>query len=331
MKHRILALSLCCLLATPAPGRAQEQEEPPAKALPPQTKVTLAQAGDSFLYLPIYVAMAEGLFAGRGLDVTVVDTGNDNNTLAALVAHTAQFGIADPTYMVTDRVRPANGRVIAAVVTGIPLWGVAKPAVPVITSDDQLKTYSVGVYPAPSAANTLQEEMFLGGGLVPNIKSAPYASLLPMLDAGQIDIALDMEPDVSQAIAHGDHIVYSMARRSPDLVSIGIEVTTDELKDPPTVQKFISAIYDTQRFIRANPYKTVQDLQAHFPSLGRGVVQNATMRMLSEGLIAETPVISEAGWKNAVAMRVAAGELPSVDLASDNLDNAWAQRAFTSP
>src|SRR5688572_15824290 len=58
-------------------------------------KVTVAQFGDFFLYLPLYVAKDKGFFAQQGLDVGIVNTGGDDKTFAAVMSGDAQFGVAD--------------------------------------------------------------------------------------------------------------------------------------------------------------------------------------------------------------------------------------------
>lgn len=62
-------------------------------------KITIAQAGDFFLYAPLYIAIDAGLFSKRGLDVSLVSTGGDEKTWAAVVSNSASFGVADPTFV----------------------------------------------------------------------------------------------------------------------------------------------------------------------------------------------------------------------------------------
>jgi ABC-type nitrate/sulfonate/bicarbonate transport system substrate-binding protein len=47
-------------------------------------KVTLAQFGHVFLYMPLYVAIDRGFFKEQGLEVNLVSTGGDEKTFTAV-------------------------------------------------------------------------------------------------------------------------------------------------------------------------------------------------------------------------------------------------------
>jgi NitT/TauT family transport system substrate-binding protein len=76
-------------------------------------KITIAQAGDFFLYAPLYVASDAGLFSKNGLEVRLISTGGDEKTWAAVISGDAQFGVADPTFVAISATRGQPGRVIA--------------------------------------------------------------------------------------------------------------------------------------------------------------------------------------------------------------------------
>ena len=91
---------------------------------PTTRKITIAQYGDVFLYAPIYIAKEAGFFAKRGLDVSLVSTGGDDKTWAAVISGSASFGVADPTFVAISELRGQPGRVIASIVNGVPFWGI---------------------------------------------------------------------------------------------------------------------------------------------------------------------------------------------------------------
>jgi ABC-type nitrate/sulfonate/bicarbonate transport system substrate-binding protein len=63
-------------------------------------KVVIAQFGQAkfLLYLPLYIAMEEGLFAKRGMDVSLKFAGNDDQIFAAVLGGSADFGMGDPVF-----------------------------------------------------------------------------------------------------------------------------------------------------------------------------------------------------------------------------------------
>ena len=261
----------------------------------PLRKVTVAEFGDILLYLPLYIAQSEGFLARQGLEVRTISTGNDDKTFAALISGDAEFGISDPTFAAIARSKGHGGKVVAAVVNGAPLWGVAiDPAIPAITDAKGLGGYTVGTYPAPTTAYTLQTSMFTAGGQKPRIRQAAFGALLPLLDSHQIDIALEIEPNVSTAVKNGARIVYSMTKFAPPLLFTGVEIT-DELaqKDPELVQHFVAAINEAEMFAHAHPDKAVGDARHHFADTDPVVIHDAVMRMLDENTLPSSTVISE--------------------------------------
>lgn len=85
-----------------------------------------------------------------------------------------------------------------------------------------LAPYSVATFSAPSTAYTVQTEMFKEANLPTNIRQGAFGTLLPMLDTGNADIALELEPNVSIAVANGAKVVYSFADKYPDFTFTGI-------------------------------------------------------------------------------------------------------------
>jgi len=170
----------------------------------PLRKVTIAQAGDFFLYAPLYIAVDAGLLRERQIDVSLVSTGGDEKTWAAVIGGSASFGVADPTFVAIADSRGQPGRVIASIVNGVPFWGITyKAAIRPFTSPKDLQPYAVATFPSPSTAYTLQRQMFIEAGLQPNIREGSFGSLIAMVKAGKADIALELEPNVSQAISDG--------------------------------------------------------------------------------------------------------------------------------
>jgi NitT/TauT family transport system substrate-binding protein len=295
-------------------------------------RLTIAQAGDFFLYAPLYIAIDAGFFNTQGLKVSIVSTGGDDKTFAAVVSGDVQFGIADPTFVAVSESRGAPGKVIASIVNGVPFWGITEnPNIPKITRPSELDSYSVGTFPSPSTAFTLQRKMFLDGGLTPNIRQGAFGTLLAMLRSRQADIVLELEPNVSQAITKGARIVYSLGNFYGDFAITGLTTTPDLLKKKPELaQKVVCALQMALDFTRTNPEETLEILSKRFPEIDKTVAKNALARVISDKIIPENLVTSEQAWSKAIELRTEIGDIKNPKSMGVYVDNSYAEWAQTN-
>jgi len=129
MKRRIALAAIILVVVVVASlvlMRQRFPESTPSSTGSPPVPVTIAQAGDFYLYAPLYIAQDRGFFAKRGAKVTIVSTGGDEKTWAAVLSGDAQFGVADPTFIAIASQRGQAGKIIATVVNGVPFWGITK-------------------------------------------------------------------------------------------------------------------------------------------------------------------------------------------------------------
>lgn len=328
MRKIAIVLAGVLLVAAGVLGvRAYFQTSPVAKTL------VIAQVADFFLYAPLYVAQDAGFFAREGLDVRIVSTGGDEKAWAAVVTGSAQFGVGDPTFVAISDQRGQPGRVVASLVNGVPFWGITlKADVPTISDPAQLKPYSVATFPSPSTAFALQSEMFKRGGLPPNIRQGAFGALIPMLKAGQADIALELEPNVSTAIMTQDaRIVYSMASLYGDFAITGLTTTPTYLQaNPGDTQRVVCALAGALEYIHSRPADTLDLLKKRFPELAPNIAKRALERVSAERIIPRSPAVGEAAWNKAVQLRVQLGELTDAKRFSSYVDNSFANNTKNS-
>lgn len=291
------------------------------------TKVTVAQVGEFFIYMPLYIAQGKDLFRDEGLDVTIINTGGDEKSVAAVISGSADFGVGDPTFAAIAGLQGQDVKVVASVVNGVPFWGVTKnPRVPEITNPSQLRGFSVATFPSPSTAFTLQSQMFRAGGLEPNIRQAQFGTLLPLLDTRTVDIVLELEPNVSTAVAGGAHVAYSMAQTYGDFAITGVTVAQKTITTRRgTVERFVRALDRAEKFAHANPDDAIAIAKVRFPSIPAAITEQAMRRMLEGHTYPTSAVISNSAWRKAVKLRVDAAELPDIEKAIPFLDNSIAE------
>jgi NitT/TauT family transport system substrate-binding protein len=299
---------------------------------PPPRKITITQAGDFFLYAPLYLAKDAGIFAKKGLEVSLVSTGGDEKTWAAIISKSASFGVADPTFVAISDARGQPGRVIASVVNGVPFWGIAlDPAIPQIADAKGLDSYTVGTFPAPSTAYTLQKDMFLQAGLTPKIREGAFGTLLAMLKSKQVDIALELEPNVSQAVLEGAHIVYAMPAIYGDFAITGLTASPELLtKEPKLAEDVVCSLQLALDFARNHPDETLQILTKRFPEINPSVAKAALTRVLEAGIVPRDTVVQRSAWDKAITLRVKVGDLSAPKNIEAYIDNTFATRAQTT-
>jgi len=291
--------------------------------------VRVAQFNEFFLYMPFYLANVKGFFAEEGLRIEVINTGGDDKTFAAVIGGSAAFGIADPTFVAIAKEQGMGGKVIASIVNGVPFWGVTRNhTIPEITNPNQLSGYSIATFPSPSTAFMLQEDMFRRAGLRPNIRQGAFGTLWPMVEAGQADIALELEPNVSIAANQGGKVLYSLAEVYGDFAITGVTVSEQTVtRRPELVQRFVNALQKSVQFAHAYPDSVVFYAAQLFPDIDKSVSENAINRIISTNTLPKSVVISDDAWEKAVKLRQEAGEIKSLETAKSVLDMSFAKKA----
>ncbi len=294
--------------------------------------VTVSQAFQVFLYAPLYVAQREGYFTQQGLNVNIVTAGGDDQAFASLVGGSAQFAVGDPTFAAVAGEKGQPGEVVGALLNGVPFWGIAQNKnIPIITTPSQLGSYKVATYPAPNTAYALQEQMFQNGGIKPNILQGAPGTLIPTVQKGSADIALELEPDVSTAVASdGFHIVYSLSQYYPGFAITGITVLPSYVQsEPNTVQKFINAIQEADVFIRNNPARAATILAGQFdvtPAIAISALEN----IVNVNVIPPNLMTSQNGWNAAIQLRKNTGDITSNAPYATYINNSFAENASST-
>ena len=253
--------------------------------------IKVAQFGDVFIYIPLYLANTKGFFKEEGLKVDLINTGGDDKTYAAVIGGSALFGIADPTFVAIAKEQGIDGCVIGSIVNSVPFWALTKnPNVPQITNAAMLAPYSVATFAAPSTAYTVQTEMFKE--------------------------------------ANGAKVVYSFADKYPDFTFTGITTSKKTIDEKPEiVQHFINAITKAEKFAHEYPDSAAYYMAELYPDVNKNIIAQAIKRMVDSNTLPQNAVISPEAWKQAVALRHRMGDLKSLDNIESVLDMNFAEKA----
>ncbi len=302
-----------------------------AQPAPKLKPITIAQFGHVFLYMPLYVAVRNGYFKEQGLDVKLVSTGGDEKTFTAVVTGNAQFGVSDPTFAAIARERGQGGKVVAGIVRGVPFWVVTfAKDIKKIAEPSGFKGYRIATYTAPSTSYAVMKKILQNSGkqVDARIVQGAFGTLLALLKANQADMALEIEPIVSVANQEGAHIVYCPASVLGDFAFTGLTVSDDFLKkNPDDIQKAVNAITRAMIYIQNNFEGTVSLACSEFKEVSEPVVRQALRRLIAQGTIPRSPVLTENAWNQAIGLRKEIGDLKSAGSFAENVDMRFADKA----
>lgn len=246
-----------------------------------------------------------------------------------MFSKSASFGVADPTFIAIAESRGQPGKVIANVVNGVPFWGVTLDPNIKIQKPQDLNNYSVATLPAPSTAYTLQKDMFEDGGHKPNIREGAFGTLLAMLRAKQVNIALELEPNVSQAVTEGASIAYSLANVYGDFAITGLTATPKLLEEQPELaEDAVCGLQMALDFIIKDREAALDILAKRFPKVNREVATAALDRVIAEGIIPDDVATAEAAWDKAIALREEVGDIENPKGFETYVDNKFANKAL---
>jgi NitT/TauT family transport system substrate-binding protein len=279
-------------------------------ALAENKKVTLSQAFQSMLYLPLYVAIDEGFFTQQGLDLTKETAGAPSVALSAVISKSAQFSIHGPEWTAIAASKGAPVDIIANVVNGAAVWIATTPDFK-FTGVKDLKGQKVVTGLMPTTSTSLFIKLLKENGMdaktdVDMIQVAIGSEPGPFV-AKQADIAVMYEPGLDQVIAKGMKVVFGFPKSYGAYAFSAVTARTDV--DPDLAQRVVNGMEMAMRFMPKNEARTVEIAQKEFPTLDPVVVEAAVKRMLSDGVYPPSVDISADALKVAMDTQIALGNL----------------------
>ena len=328
MKSRFLsfillaALTIAALAVQTAPARAMD-------------KITIAQFGSArfLLYLPLYVAMEEGLFRKNGIDVTLKFAGNDDQIFAAVASGDADFGMGDPVFTAIAQEKGFPARTVALMITSLGISGYTNnPKVHEIKNADDLAGLRVGSFPQPSTTYTLLAELKRNHPALKDMKiiEAPMGAQLALIEAGKADIAIDLEPAVSVAEDQGYPVVFSLKNFTDPQAITGL-MTTQTLidKNSDLVRRAVLSLQEAMNVIHGpEGFETAVAVGKKIsPDLSEKVIRAAVKRMMGNDMYPKSVVVQDAYWQRTLKTRLDSGDLHAPQPTEKAVDNSFAVAA----
>jgi len=297
------------------------------------SQVTIAQAANTLLYLPLYVALDEGYLQKNGIDAQIITSGGDSQAFAALASGQVQFAQGDPTFVAISHSRGGPGIVIASVLDRVAFWGVTfDKNISPFTNPQQFRGMNVVTYPDPNTAYVVQKDLDQRASLVLGkdtaITQAAFGTELGPIQNGTAQIAVSIEPTVANAVQQGAHIVFSYANAWGPFALTGLMTTeTYASQNPDVVQGMVDAYEEALQYIRQNPQGAVAVGERNFPEVNKTVIVQAINRLVSENVFPQHAVMSQQSWDAALQLREQIGDLPPGNYDSLN-DQAYGLAAM---
>jgi NitT/TauT family transport system substrate-binding protein len=281
-----------------------------APALAENRKVTLSQAFQSMLYLPLYVAIDEGFFTEQGLDLTKETAGAPTVALSAVISGSAQFSIHGPEWTAIAASKGAPVNIISNVVNGAAVWIATAPDFKFESIKD-IKGQKVVTGLMPTTSTSLFIKLLKENGMdaktdVEMIQVAIGSEPGPFV-ARQADIAVMYEPGLDQAVAKGMKVVLGFPKSYGAYAFSAVTARNDV--DPDTAQRVVNGMEMAMRFMAKNEAKTVEIAKKEFPTLDPAVVEAAVKRMLADGVYPPSVDITPEALKVSMDTQIALGNL----------------------
>jgi len=207
-------------------------------ALAETKKVTLSQAFQSMLYLPLYVAIDEGFFTEQGLDLTKETAGAPTVALSAVISGSAQFSIHGPEWTAIAASKGAPVDIIANVVNGAAVWIATSPDFK-FDGIKSVKGQKIVTGLMPTTSTSLFMKLLKENGMdaktdVEMIQVAIGTEPGPFL-AKQADVAVMYEPGLDQVVAKGMKAVFGFPKTYGAYAFSTVTARNDV--DPDTAQR----------------------------------------------------------------------------------------------
>jgi len=309
--------------------RTNNQKDRPGANL---ERVVINQAANVLLYLPLYIAQDKGFFEQEGILVEIVTGGGDSQAFAAVLSGSADIAQGDPMMVPISRAQGGPGKIVGTVVSRVAFWGVTlKDQVPEIRDPSQFRNIRVVTYPAPNTIYALQKRNLEKGKLTEEdspIIQAQFGHELAPIFAGQAEVAMTLEPVVSQALANGARVVFSFPEQYGEFALTGLITTEDKIKsNPRRIRSVVRGIQAALNYAHTDPEGAVAVAMKRFPDVPKGVLRAAVLRMLSEGTLPKDVSVSDKGYMEAMRVRRDIGDLAKDISFLEAVDNTFASEA----
>lgn len=291
--------------------------------------VTISQAFQSMLYLPLYVAIDKGFFKDQGLSVIKETAGSPTAALSSVLSGSSQFSLHGPEWTAIAASKGANVGVISNAVNGAAVWIATTPDVK-FTGVKDIKGQKVVSGLMPTTSTSLFLKLLKENGMNEktdiDLIQVPLGTEPAALLGGQAKIAVLYEPGLDQVAIKGMKVVLGFPKTyGPYAFS---SITAMKNVDPVAAQKMVNGMEIAIRYMNKDPKGTIEVAKKQFPTLDPQVVENAVTRMMNENVFPKSVQITPAALKIAMDTQISLGNLKEQPVFENFVNEAYIQNAL---
>lgn len=292
-----------------------------------QDETVVSAAFKSVFYLPVYFAQEHGYFKDEGLNVRIDVASSSTNALAAVISKSADFSLHGPEWTAISFGRGAPVKIVGGTLNRLGVWLTCRADLPYSGFASLAgKKISTGAMPTTSTSAFLR--LVQQAGLNPKkdlqIVEVPMGNEIGPLSSGQADCAVLYEPGASQAEAQGYKVVAAFAKQVGPYTFSAISTRKDI--DPAVSQHFVSGIDRALKAIHKDPEAAVASGLKLFPNLAPEVVRASVLRLINDGVFADSVAIEPKALQDALQTQVDLGNLGQIPTDSSWVDLEWADK-----
>lgn len=302
-------------------------------------KITIAEPAHFVGYIPLYVALDQGLFERRGLDVTNI-TATGGAHVSALVSGDVWANLGGPESDAMANVGKADPlRAVCNLINRAIIYLCAKKGLaPRSHSDADIAAMLRGKRIAGNrfggSGDVLLRWYLAKIGLDPKndvtIVNNADAAVGPLLiKQGQVDVCITQEPQIAYGVEQGvwDEPFFGFPSLGDFPLVVASVRGSTATREPQVVQAFTNGMIDALRVTASN--RAVVDAVAHkeFPTLPEAGVKATLDRNYVDHAFSADGFISEKGFALDIDIAVKAGELSKAPAYADLVDMQFVRKA----
>ena len=283
--------------------------------------IVLAEPVHLFAYVPVYLAIDQGVFAKHGLDVKTLTAANGAHVTALVSGQVwgniggaesnamADNGIADPLLAICNIVN-------RALIYFVAKKGLAPKSMSPADMKEFLKGKKFALSRYGGTPDVLARTYMEQNGIdlktdVTIVNNASIGSAPDLVKSGAVDIAVATEPQISFGIQQGIwgepfYSFPSLGDYSFTCVSTKKSTVTG---DPATTQAFVTALVDALKLVQTNRPMVEATLKKDFPTIADPIAKAALDRCYKDQLWSKDGMITTVAYEKDMASVYKSGEM----------------------
>ena len=283
--------------------------------------IVLAEPAHLFAYVPVYLAIDQGIFTKHGLDVKTLTAANGAHVTALVSGQVwGNVGGAESNAMANNGIADPLIAIVNIVNRALVYFCAKKGTSPKSMSAADMKEFLKGKKFALSRyggtpdvlARTYMEQNGINLKTdVSIVNNASIGSAPDLVKSGAVDIAIATEPQVSFGVANGIweqpfFAFPSLGEYAFTCVSTRKSTITG---DSATTQNFVSAFVEALKTVQTNRQLVEATLKKDFPTIDEAVAKMALDRCYRDQLWSKDGVMTPAGYEKDMASVYKSGEM----------------------